>query len=133
MKPETKNIIANIALSTAGLGITAGFLLARQYKYLLVLLTLAIAAYLIIKGIDFAHERAIDQSNTQTMMMSLLQQQQDFYTKKIDYLLDRIQTGDPIVAHNLNVPPLKKQPGKQFMNFPTVDGVEVQEGPGGTI
>jgi hypothetical protein len=127
LKPETQNFIIKLLIGIAVLLVIGGFIFTKQYKFAVLLICVGVAGVLISQFLSYADERSRESVHMENIMASLLQQQQDFYTKKIDYLLDRIQTGDPIVSHNLNVPALQKQPGKQVINLPVVDGVEVME------
>lgn len=130
MKPELSSFILKILLGIAVLSIIGGFLFYGQFKWAVLLIVVGVAGVLISLFLNYADERARETAFFQGQMVQLLKEQQDFYTKKMDYLLDRIQTGDPVLAHNLNVPPLPKQPSdKQIVNFPTVDGVTLKEVP----
>lgn len=103
------------------------FLFTGQYRLIMIVITVFGAVLSASFCINYADERARESVHMQNMLASLIQQQQDFYTKKIDYLLDRIQTGDPVVAHNLNVTAAPKKSQNQTINLPTVDGVPVRE------
>lgn len=107
--------------------IIGAFLFTGQYRLIMIIVVVFGAALTASFCINYADERARESVHMQSMLASLIQQQQDFYTKKIDYLLDRIQTGDPIIAHNLNVPTVPKKTQSQTINLPTVDGVPVRE------
>lgn len=107
--------------------IIGAFLFTGQYRLIMIIIVVFGAALTASFCINYADERARESVHMQNMLASLIQQQQDFYTKKIDYLLDRIQTGDPIVAHNLNVSTMPRKLQSQTINLPTVDGVPVKE------
>ena len=127
MKPETQSFITNLLIGLAVMVIIGGFLFVGQYKIAAVLICTGTGALLVSFALNYADERAQEAVHVQNMLVSLIQQQQTFYTQKIDYLLDRIQTGDPVLSHNLNVPSPPKPPQKQTMNFPVVDGVTVRD------
>ena len=105
----------------------SAFLFTGQYRLTMIIIVVFGAVLTVSFCINYADERARESVHMQNVLASLIQQQQDFYTKKIDYLLDRIQTGDPIIAHNLNVPMAPKKPQGQTINLPTIDGVPVRE------
>ena len=123
------NFIIKVLLGIAVLIVIGAFLYYHQFKWAALLIAIGVAGLLISLGLNYADERSREAVHMENIMASLLQQQQEFYTKKIDYLLDRIQIADPIVAHNLNVPAPPKPPGKQTINLPVVDGVEVRDVP----
>ncbi len=106
--------------------IIGAFLFLGQYVLALILIGIIGFVLIISFAINYADTRAQEVFHNQNVLAALIQQQQTFYTAKIDYLLDRIQTDDPIVAHNLNAPATPKLQ-KQTVNFPVVDGVPVKE------
>lgn len=107
--------------------IFGGFLLSGQF--ILAIISIAVFVFGIVAAlcINYADERHRESVHIVNITASLLQQQQDSYTKKIDYLLDRIQTGDAVLSHNLNVPLSPRKQETKTINLPTVDGVMVTE------
>jgi len=127
VKSDILTFISNIICSLAAIAIAGGFLLAGQYKWLTILITVCVLGYVVIQCLNYAKSQAVEARNCFNQVVILQDKLQTNHNLIERYLLDRIQTGDPIVAHNLNVPAPPKQPGKQIMSFPAVDGVEVKD------
>jgi hypothetical protein len=89
------------------------------------ILTLATIAYSTSKWLEYANERAKDTQMNIGTITGLMKEQNDFWKRREDYLLDRIQTGDPVLSHNLNTES-KPKPVKGVISFPAGD-FEVKE------
>jgi hypothetical protein len=131
-----KETIQNIILSLIAAIIIGSFLYYSQFVLATIIISVAIACYIILQFLTFANNQWVQNENMIKILTSLMANQQanstkneQMYFNRMTYLQDVLLQVKPETAHAINnVPeaPEKPIPNKFTMDFPSIDDVPVE-------